>query len=375
MNQCWKEPPVSTISLFIDNLETGGAQRVFVYLANQFASRGYRVDLILAEKKGLLLGEIEDGVRVVDLALSSIREPKLLFGVHAILRLARYFRLTQPKVVLTTITGANLTAIVARIISRRKFRLVVREAVSLGNARSSLKRLAMKVLYKRADAVIALTQFMRDEMVGALSLDSDHVAVIGNPVDRKRIQLLGQDRSEELEIQTHRPYFVAVGRMVLQKGFDTLLHAVSLLPDGGPRFVIVGEGPESRRLQAMLKELEIQDRVSLVGFRANPYPWIRWSEALIVSSRWEGYPNVIQEAQSLGVPVISTNYDRSVEKILEANNSVPYRTCPAEDPAAMAESILSLAARSGSDLESAQQDSPNDSDAIVNQYLTILMKP
>ncbi|MCU7927341.1 MAG: glycosyltransferase [Candidatus Thiodiazotropha sp. (ex Dulcina madagascariensis)] len=354
------------IALFLPDLGMGGAERVFVTLSKYLAQMGYQVDLVLAKKDGPLLKEVAPEVNVVDLAVSRSGESGWLFGLRTLFSLRLYLRSFPPDIMLSTLTGANLTVLVARLISLRKFRLVIREAATLANVKSGLRLRLMRFLYPLADKVVVLTEFMKDEMVKSLRLPVEKIAVIGNPVDCERIRLLAADSDAGQIVDKVAPFAVVVGRLVEQKDFFTAIHAVARVNDERPlNLVVIGDGPQKEELLALARTLNINERVYCLGFQPNPYPWINQADVFILSSKWEGYPNVLLEAMSLGRPIISTEYDASIGVILSVYPARLYRIVSVGNGMEMANAILELTGRD----DMAENGGINNIRQVVDKYL------
>jgi glycosyltransferase involved in cell wall biosynthesis len=111
---------------------------------------------------------------------------------------------------------------------------------------------------------------------------------------------------------------VSVGRLVQLKGFDLLIHAfakVRVSPKA--RLIIVGEGEQREELEALISELDVRDRVALLGTQANPWKYMARADVVALASRSEAFPNVIGEALALGRPVIATECSPGVAEYLD----------------------------------------------------------
>jgi glycosyltransferase involved in cell wall biosynthesis len=337
------EQPSARIGFFLPDLEMGGAERVFLTVSSALVRRGHHVELILARKSGPLLADVDPAVALVDLDAYRQGEPVWRFGIRTISRLARHLRRYPPDALFSTLTGANLSAIAARAIARGRFRLIIREAATLANVKSKARLLLMRLLYPLADRIIVLTDFMREQMHTRLGMPADKMVVIGNPVDTAKLQRLAQDPGLIKRACEFQPYAVCVGRLSEQKDQATAIKAIARVA-ASPRalnLVLVGDGPLQGELQAVTRDLGIENRVHFIGLQANPYPWIRQAEVFVLSSRWEGYPNVLLEATSIGVPIVATSYDVSVHGVL--GNTRNTRIVNVGDCEGMAAAIVSLA--------------------------------
>ncbi|MCG8345898.1 MAG: glycosyltransferase [Chlorobiales bacterium] len=131
------------------------------------------------------------------------------------------------------------------------------------------------------------------------------------------------------------PVILGVGRLVQQKDFPLLIRAFSRLRKRREaRLMILGEGPLRPELEALVETLDLKKDISLPGFIANPYAYMRCSALFILSSRWEGFGNVLVEAMACGTPVVSTDCPSGPSEILE--NGKWGRLVPVGDVNAMA---------------------------------------
>jgi glycosyltransferase involved in cell wall biosynthesis len=307
------------VAMLLPELRAGGAQKVFLALAKEFVVRGVRVDLVLAQQEGDLLAEVPPGVRLVPLrdhkkGWKTYGAKTLAFSTLPLL--IRYLRAKRPDAILSTLTGTNLIAVVAHRLARVPTRLVLREAATLENLRHPFFYLPlMRGLYRRADKVVVLSSYMKNQLERKLQLLPDKVIHIPNPVDLSKIQ---QDAAEPLpnDYDASRPYALTVGRLTPQKDYMTLLEAFRVVAQSSPlRLVILGEGPDRSMIEKRIRKFELGDRIELRGFDSNPYRWMARAHIFVLSSRWEGMPNTILEARALGIPIVMTEYDPSAREV------------------------------------------------------------
>ncbi|MCB1955893.1 MAG: glycosyltransferase [Rhodocyclaceae bacterium] len=302
--------PGRHLALLLPELESGGAQRVMLSLADGLARRGHRVDLLVLDAAGPLRAAVPSSVRLVDLG---VRGNRAAYALRAAAGLTGWLRRERPAALLSTISGTNIVAVVARALGSPSTRLALREAVTLDNVASPGRLCLMRWLYPKADCVIALSHHMAAQLGLSLGIPRALIRCIANPVDSDRIRNMAAHPLDHPWLaQTSGPLIVAVGRLIPQKDFATLLQAFARLPTAlGARLAIVGEGPERGALEQLALRLGCADRVLLVGFDPNPWRWMSGADLLASSSRWEGHPNVLLEALALGLPIVSTIYDPS----------------------------------------------------------------
>jgi glycosyltransferase involved in cell wall biosynthesis len=329
------------VGMFVQDLSGGGAERMMANLAAGIAAMGVPVDMVMVRREGSFLRDLPEEVRVVDLGTR-----RVAWSVPA---LARYLRRVRPTAVLSTLVHMNVAALLARRLSGTSTRVVVREANLVSANRRYLAyplvRLAYRAMpwvYPWADAVVAVSDDVAVDLAEFVKIPDDRLFVLKNPVVTARL------REGSVEPVNHPwlrersvPLVMGAGRFVEQKDFRTLIRAFRLLRDKrDARLVILGEGPERQRLEALVHQLGLQDDVLLPGFVDNVHEWIAGASVFALSSRWEGSPNVLVEALALGVPVVSTDCSGGSREIL-AHGSFG-TLVPVADPEAMASGLRQL---------------------------------
>lgn len=315
-----------TLTFFLVDITTGGAQKVFITLMNGLAQKNYKVVLLLGSLEGDLLEEINSKIKIIDLNSVKLGASSWRNGFCTVIALYRYLRTCRPEIVISTLTGGNLSLIISNLLSRSKSKIIVREAVTLNNTKSKLRKKAIKTLYPFADKVVVLTDYMRSEMVDNLKLPTSKITVIGNSVDGKRINSLANEKLDLAGSSIHNPFILVVGRLEQQKNLERLILAFSKLES---RFkydlVIIGEGSDRIKLEKLIAQNELKNKVFLLGLKSNPYPWYKAASFFALPSLWEGYPNALIEALHFGLPVLVAEYDSSVQGILRDVPAENYR--------------------------------------------------
>lgn len=304
------------ILLVLPSLERGGGERVLLQLAGSFRAAEREVHVAVLQGGGPLRSFIPEGVTLHELTDVANAPKGLSLAWKAFPGLVTLIRTFQPHAVLSTMTGTNLLTVFACMRARVRTRLVLREASSLVNTKSALKRRAMRWLYRRADVLVAVSTGVAQDLRG-LGLSAERIHVIHNPVDVERLRQLAT-AGLPAAVQDKTPYVVSLGRLTEAKDFPTLLRAyASSALRGSHRLVIVGEGEQRTSLETLARNLGVADRVLLTGAMDNPYPVLAGAAMQVLSSRWEGYPNVLLEALALRVPVVATDCPHGPSEILD----------------------------------------------------------
>jgi glycosyltransferase involved in cell wall biosynthesis len=321
----------------------GGAERVMVNIANGLCEHGYEVDMMVARAEGPYTSALRPGICVRPLAR------RLAYCVVA---LAKYLQRNRPAVVLAAGEHACAVAVLARQISWVRLRLVLslHNAVYKGIAARTqgtkyrFDPLLVRTFYRSADRIVTVSNDLRRESMRLIGGDPSKFVTIYNP-------LFSSDVTERAKSPTDHHWFVlgntpvilAVGRLISQKGFDNLLRAFALVRLRlDAHLIVLGEGPDRAALTNLASSLEVRESVDFAGFVSNPYAYMRCASVVVMSSRYEGFGNVLVEAMAVGTPVVSTNCPHGPREILADGKYGAL--VPIDDPEALAEAILNTIA-------------------------------
>lgn len=321
------------IALFMSDLGGGGTQRRFLALSQAFTAAGQRVDLVVASGAGDFRGRIPATARLV--ALDAAAPPLLhrrrgLRVATSTGRLARYLAAEAPDVLLASSNPANLVALTARARSAggraRPLPVAISVNVDLEAAfrarrrlHGGLLRLLARRRYSEADAVIAISEGVAASISAVASVPRQRVVTIPNPIDTAAIRLqASQSITHSWLAPGAPPLILAVGKLKPQKDFETLLRAFARLRTARQaNLMILGEGEQRRPLTALVGKLGLGACIAMPGFADNPYAWMARARLLVLSSRWEGFSNVLAEALAVGCPVASTDCPSGPAELLE----------------------------------------------------------
>jgi glycosyltransferase involved in cell wall biosynthesis len=373
------------LALFLSSLAGGGAQRRVLTLARAFADRGHRVDLVVARSDGPLRAKVSPAVRLFPLASRCARLPGIASGrrsrvLASFPALARYLAREKPDVVLATSNPANLACLWARACARVPIPVVVSVNVHLSAATGErqrawgpLLRTLVRRTYAKADAIIANSQGVADDLPRSTRMPPERIAVIHNFLDVAAIRERAREPVEHPWVAPGSPPLVlAVGKLKLQKDFPTLLRAFARVRAARPaRLVILGEGEDREQLYRLARELGVAADMTLPGFVTNPFAWMARAAVFAHSSAWEGFSNVLCEALACGCPVVSTDCPGGASEILDHGAIGPL--VPVGDDRALADAVLALLSNPPAP-ESLRAGAARFSvDAAVDRYLDVLL--
>jgi glycosyltransferase involved in cell wall biosynthesis len=312
------------IAVFASFSGQGGVERMLVNLCRGMAEQGYPVDLLLVRSESAHLADLPASVRVVKLG------PGHTFG--SIFALAAYLRKARPAALLAAKDRAARVAVLARWLSGVRCRLVFRIGTTLsaalegqGAVRRWARYLPMRFLYRFADVIVGVSQGVVDDVKAITGLPEEKFRVVVNPVITPDLERLSQERVEHPWLaEGQPPVIMGMGRLTRQKDFATLLRAFAIVAGGRAcRLMVIGEGRDREELQQLAVQAGIADRLDLVGFKPNPYAYLRHAALFVLSSAWEGSPNALTEALALGVPVVATDCPSGPREILDRGRIAP----------------------------------------------------
>lgn len=327
------------IAVFVSFSGQGGVERMITNLCNGFADLGHQVDLVVPKKKRTILHDLPASINLVQLNASST--------LASLPALIRYIREKRPDAILAAKDRANQVAILARRLSGVESRLGVRMGTTVSaslHGRSRIKKWWWKLLirktYPMADAIIAVSRGVAEDLAEITGIPIDHFKVIPNPVVSENLYSMAREEVDHKWFRNEGPpVIIASGRLTRQKDFPTLIKAFKLIREKmAARLVILGEGRDREKLERLAETLSIKEDLYLPGFVANPYKYISRASLFALSSAWEGSPNVLTEALAIGVPVVATDCPSGPREILKDGVYGPI--VPVEDAHALAQAIV-----------------------------------
>lgn len=279
-----------------DNM--GGAEQCLQLLAE--ASDGRFIILKKATSNQLKLNK--------NLKVNFLAKGSLLLGL--ILLPIALFKYRNDHKIISSNAYINAFIGLLKRIKYLKSDVIVRESTQIFTRFTGVKKasysLAYSLGYPGVDLIICQTDQMRDQLLNYNTfINPEKIICIPNPIDVKLIER----QIVKNEIINNGKFIVAAGRLIQLKGFDNLIRAFKNITECYPdlQLIILGEGPERNNLLALIKELDLENRVILKGFVNNPYSYFKKAKCCVVSSLHEGFPNVLLQMLSTNSAVLSTD--------------------------------------------------------------------
>ncbi len=266
------------------------------------------------------------------------------------LALVRYLRLHRPAAIVSAGDYANLCAVWARRVAGTETQVVVshhnlisahlsNHTERVGKRRARLALGLFRHTLRLADAIVSVSGGAGDDLSRVAGIPRERIATIYNPVVFPDLPTLAKaPLHHPWCLPGFPPVILGAGRLVDQKDFSTLIRAFARVRRRRPaRLVILGEGEERARLEALAAALGVAEDVALPGFVSNIFAWMSRARVFALSSKWEALPNVLIEALACGCPVVSTDCPAGPSEILSAGEFGAL--VPVGDDAALAMAI------------------------------------
>ena len=362
------------IAVLFGSFRAGGVARAMLLAAREFVRRGFVVDIVVGRSKGEYREEVPEGARIVELEANSKLAalgcavladpgglgPLLKWRLPGKLRylpsLVRYFRSARPDAIYAATAPFNLMAVWARRLARLDSRVVVSERNQLsgetvGNRqwRYDCPPSLLCRGYLQADGIVSVSDGVAGELSEHAGIPRNRVTTIYNPVVGSFLEAKAHEPIEHPWFAAGEPpVIIGAGKLRPLKDFPTLIRAFARVRDKRPaRLVILGgarnPGKDTEyleELKALPSALGVAADVDFAGFVINPFAYMSRASLFVLSSRWEGLPNVLIQALACGCPVVSTDCPTGPAEILDHGRVGPL--VPIGDEAALADAMIEV---------------------------------
>lgn len=353
---------MARLAFLIGDMGGGGAERVTVSVVNGATRRGHQVDLLLMSATGPNLELVDPAVCVIDLGARRIR--------NVVRPLVRYLRRERPAALQVSMWPMTIVAILASRLSRTGVKVVTTEHTMLtwhhGRSRleAAVLRPSLGLFYPLAHRRTTVSHGSSDELA---RLSRTAVETIQNPIPAVGP---GPDAGNAWPAGARR--LLSVGALKREKNQLLMVEALALLPASlNAALVILGEGPMRAELEARIAALGLGEQVLLPGYVVDPAPFYRAADLFVLASDYEGFGNVLVEAMSAGLAVISTDCPVGPAEILEGGEFGALTPCG--DAAALAVAVREALARPADPARQKQRAAQFAEDVAVERYLAMML--
>ncbi len=330
----------------IDNIEFGGGERVFSQIIRGLDKE--RFGVFVASNPG---GIFEKKLMEVGIKIDPVRMTNR-YNLGIISRLKKIIKTMDVRIVHSQGGRADFFARTAARISRVPIIIssiaMLVEGYDVGILRKSLYVLMDRQTERWVDRFIILSEASRRTLIEGHKIPPEKIVKIHNGIeieeydpDIKQVRNKKSELRRELGLKSDVPLIGAIGRLVWQKGFEYLLHAIPQVIQDIPeaKFLIVGEGPLRSRLEELSERLRIEDNIIFTGFRSDIKDILATIELLAMPSLLEGLPLVLLEGMAMAKPIVATRID-GITEVME--NGETGLLVPAKNPHELAEAMKEI---------------------------------
>ena len=307
------------ISIFVYDLNLGGTEKVMVNLANYLASNGFQVTILMVASNRYLEKELSSNIQIVSFSKQRI--------IESFIPLLKYIKKNKINTFIANVWPLTVLTIAAGIFIRgfnKKVLLVEhchlgREFSAFSSMFKFLQKISIMFLYRKSFKVIAVSEGVGSDLVDSKNVPAASVNVIQNPVAIEHNLNSTESTIISQWVAFRGAKLISVGNLKVQKNYPYLLRILAHLKSCNFHFkqLIVGEGPERKRLEELIVALDLTEEVILAGTRDSPIEHIKKADLFILSSRFEGFGLVIVEALAAGTTVVSTDCESGPAEILK----------------------------------------------------------
>ena len=306
---------INKIFIYLPNLNGGGAEKVYINLANQWIIQGINVTFILNKKTGPYLTIINKKIKIINLNINKIR--------NSFFMIPKIIKKENPEIFIAPMWPITSLAIIIFKLFFLKTKLIISDHVNLNksiknetNFNFFFFKYILKFTYPFCDGMIAVSEGVKNNIIELTNNKNFDIQVINNPVI--------EDKSfNNLKYYKTFPKnknftFISVGTLKKQKNHNLLIDAFSFISKKYDcRLVILGNGPEEKVIKKLIKEKNLQLKIIMKDFDIEIEKHYLSSHVLVLSSDWEGFGNVLVEALHYGLRIISTNCNYGPAEILK----------------------------------------------------------
>lgn len=320
---------MKSIIFISSNFKPGGVQNVLSNLSEPLGKE-YNLSILLDNRKDIFY-EFKGNILSLE-----VDDPKdynnLIYQLHVLVK--RFFFLCRHRKEYDYIVSVKDSAHLPNILTKRKGGKTIIAIYCNVDSMSKVTwtyrvfvKPIIKSVYKMSDAIFVTSEGVRNQLA-KYGIANNKMKVIFDGVNIECIERLAQEHMDETEqrIFNNRPVICALGRLDPVKGYDHLIRVIKNISNDLPDIllIIMGEGKIRHELETMVREMNLENNVKLMGFIENPYKYISNSRIFVMSSLAEGFPTVLMEAMVCETPIISTDMESGAREILAPNTDINY---------------------------------------------------
>ena len=296
-----------SIIFILPDLETGGAERIVTTLANHLPRNRFEPKILLLRKEGGFLEILKKDVEIIDIKTPRIR--------HSLKPILLEIKKRKPDIVFSGFGEVNAyLSLFIKLFPKTKFIARETNVVSKHVTRKEIRFFYR--FYNNYHRIICQSDDMQNDLIENFNIKKENLIKINNPVD---FEFINEKLGISIKPETFKDDFknvVAIGNLSSRKGFDNLLKVFSHLKNEKIKLHLIGDGRDKELFLQMKSDLKL-DNVIFHGQQKNPYQFLKFADLFILSSRYEGFPNVLLEAGACGVYSLVNNCPGGINEIIQ----------------------------------------------------------
>lgn len=297
-----------SVIFILPDLEMGGAERIVTTIANHLPREEFVPKILLLRKEGAYLDILKKDVEIIHIQTERIR--------HSLRPIVKEICRRKPDIVFSGFGEVNAyLSVLIKVFPKIKF--VARETNIVSQ---HVQRKEIRFFYKFYNTyhkIIAQSEDMRTDLLQQFKIRPEKLVKINNPVDFDFIDARLFAACRPPEFLPHYKNVVAIGNLTHRKGFDLLLKVFVHLKDKNILLHILGDGKDAQMLHEMKEMLDLQ-HVIFHGKQENPYQFLKFADLFVLSSRYEGFPNVLLEAGACGTFSLTNTCLGGISEIIQS---------------------------------------------------------
>lgn len=306
----------------------GGIENALVTVLNYLAKKDHKITLVLEEKQGIFLQDLDARIHIVQYTPSKCKNVFIRKSINLVKRISFILKYKNKfDFSASFATYSKVASFVARVASKNSVLWGHADYLELYNGdEAKVKQFFNELNYDRFKKIVFVSKKACESFIKVYPDEKDKVIFCNNLIDYKKIENLSNENIEE---KKENYTFVNVGRHdELQKKLTRIIEASKMLKEDNLKFQVwfVGVGKDTATYKKLVSEQKLDEEIKFIGLKKNPYPYMKLADSIILSSNYEGYPVVFLESLILNKPIITTNVADALEDINDKFGKVVEKT-------------------------------------------------
>jgi glycosyltransferase involved in cell wall biosynthesis len=288
--------------VFIPSLECGGSEKYVSLLCNTINTQKFAVTLAVVNNAHPFYAISNPSVTVVNLQVQQVR--------HSFFKIKQLIKQVQPDIIYTNGNHLNLYFALFKNLLAHDITIVARESsiVSINSKRAKLPLIyngLIRRFYKKLNCIICQSVYMQQDLIANYNIKKSKTVIINNAVEKVAL----------IPVEPEKNKFITIARLSKEKGIDRLIRAVANLTVPFT-YHIIGNGDQRDTLQQLITSLQLKDKVFLEGEKNDPFKGMEDASLFLMGSHYEGFPNTLLEAGTLGIAAVAFNAPGGINEII-----------------------------------------------------------